>query len=109
MGNSPLILTIANFWIKGMPMNVTAYADARKQHFVWNVTDKYFSSLARAKLKNRDFTIFCNNCVGAGIYHKYGLKYTTPTVGLFFFSEDYIYIKFLEKIDWYLKQPLEVR
>jgi uncharacterized protein (DUF1919 family) len=84
-------------------VDVLAYANARKERFVWNVTDKYFSSLARNKLKNSDFTILCNNCVGGGIYHKFGLKYSTPTIGLFFFSEDYI--KFLEQLPRYLKQP----
>jgi len=34
-----------------------------------------------------------------------GLQYTTPTIGLFFFSEDYI--TFLENFEYYIKQPLK--
>ncbi|MCW3999404.1 MAG: DUF1919 domain-containing protein [Candidatus Bathyarchaeota archaeon] len=86
-------------------MDFFAFANAQKQEFTWNFTDKYFSLNARAKLKNRNFTILCNNCVASGIYHKFGLKYTTPTIGLFFFSEDYI--KFLENPRWYLNQPFK--
>lgn len=39
-----------------------------------------------------------------GIYHKFGLQYTTPTLGLFFYPEDYI--NFLEKFEYLIRQPL---
>lgn len=49
------------------------------------------------KLKVKDFTVISNNCwAGTAIYQPFGLKYNTPTVGLFFFDEDYI--KFLENL-----------
>lgn len=46
-------------------------------------------------MKNRDFTLLCNNCVACGIYSRYGLQYRTPTIGLFFWDDGYI--KFLEQ------------
>ena len=73
----------------------------------WRILDKYFSSLQRSKLKNKDFSIICNNCIAGGIYHKLGIEYSTPTVGLFFFSSDYL--KFLENFDFYINQPLTFR
>ena len=53
------------------------------------------------KLRNRDFTIISNNCWGGMIYQRYGLKYNTPTVGLYFYAEDFI--KFLLRLEYYLK------
>jgi len=39
------------------------------------------------------------------MYHKFGLQFSSPTIGIFFFPEEYI--KLLEKLEWYLKQPLK--
>lgn len=80
---------------------------AFKTAIQWRLIDKYFSVFQRSKLKNKDFSIICNNCIAGGIYHKLGLKYSTPTVGLFFFSSDYL--KFLENFEYYIKQPLKFR
>ncbi|MCL4429977.1 MAG: DUF1919 domain-containing protein [Chloroflexi bacterium] len=84
-------------------MNIGAFKTAIQ----WRFIDKYFSGIQRSKLKNKDFTIVCNNCIAGGIYHKLGLKYSTPTVGLFFFSSDYL--KLLENFEYYIKQPLKFR
>ncbi len=73
----------------------------------WRILDKYFSSLQRSKLIDKDFSIICNNCIAGGIYHKLGIEYSTPTVGLFFFSSDYM--KFLENLDVYINQPIRFR
>jgi uncharacterized protein (DUF1919 family) len=75
--------------------------------FKLRVTDRLFERYWRAKLKRRDFSIICNNCVAWGIYRKLGLPYSTPTVGLFFYSEDYI--KFLENFEHYIRQPLKFK
>ena len=63
--------------------------------------------LPRSKLKNKDFSIICNNCIAGGIYHKLGLEYSTPTVGLFFYSSDYL--KFLGNLEYFVNQPLKFR
>ncbi len=70
----------------------------------WNITDRLFSRVQRSRLKNKKFSLIGNNCFLIGIYHKFGLEFTSPTIGLFFFPEEYI--KFLENLKWYLKQPL---
>lgn len=70
---------------------------------------KYYIKLTckkrRKKIKYDDFTIISNNCWGGTVYQSYGLKYHTPTVGLFFMDEDYI--KFIYNIKEYLKCDLE--
>ncbi len=71
----------------------------------WSMRIKVFARYRRSKLKNKGFSIICNNCIAGLLYQKFGLPYLTPTVGLFFYSNDYI--KFLENFEHYLKQPLE--
>lgn len=64
---------------------------------------KYSQWQERRKLKYTDFSIISNNCwAGTAIYQPFGLKYNTPTVGLFIMDEDYI--RFLEKLEWYLNE-----
>lgn len=59
----------------------------------------------RRKLNCTDFSIISNNCWAAtAIYQPFGLKYNTPTVGLFIMDEDYI--RMIENLDYYLKSDL---
>lgn len=59
----------------------------------------------REELKNKSFTLISNNCDGCFILHDLGLKFNTPTVNLYFSMEDFI--KFLERLDYYLTLELE--
>ncbi|MDA7558640.1 DUF1919 domain-containing protein [Flavobacteriaceae bacterium] len=61
-------------------------------------------SLKFKQIKNKEFTIICNNCWAGQIYQKLDIPYLTPTVGLFFYLP--CYIKFLENFDFYLKENL---
>lgn len=58
----------------------------------------------RKHLTNHDFTLIASNCVGGVILHELGLRFDTPTVNLWFESEDYI--KFLENMSDYLQYEL---
>lgn len=49
---------------------------------------------------NIEFTIISNNCWAGHVYRYFGLPYSSPTIGLFFFSEDYI--KFVSDLKKYL-------
>ena len=60
----------------------------------------------RKKEIRRDFCIISNNCWGGKVYQRYGKSYSSPTVGLYFFSSDYI--SFLKDIDYYLSIPIEM-
>ena len=59
----------------------------------------------RRRLKNLSPTIISNNCVAGVIYHDLGLKFTSPTINLFFEAEDFL--KFAENLEYYLS--LEVK
>jgi len=59
----------------------------------------------RRKLKYKDFSIISNNCWGGFIYQYFGLKYTSPTIGLFIMESDYV--KMLSDLRGYLSKELE--
>lgn len=59
----------------------------------------------RMCLKNQYFTIISNNCWGGHVYRFFGSTYDSPTVGLYFFSEDYV--KFVSHLKEYLDMPLK--
>ncbi len=56
------------------------------------------------QIKDKDFTIICNNCWAGHIYQKLDMPYLTPTVGLFFYMP--CYIQFLENLECYLSTSL---
>ena len=53
----------------------------------------------RIGLKNRDVSIISNNCGGGFITQHFGLKYYSPTEGLFFETHDYL--KFVKNLTLY--------
>ena len=68
--------------------------------------NKIGSKKRRKKLKIENPTIISNNCWGGIVSQYLGIKYYTPTVGLYFFAEEYI--KFLERFDYYIEQKLKI-
>ncbi len=92
-----------------MSMNVKDLLRVNKieSTLTWNVRDKYFSTFERARLRNRNFSIISNSCLGGSIYHKYGLPYTSPTIGVFFYSDEYL--RMLENLKYYMNQRLVLR
>lgn len=58
-----------------------------------------------AELKNPEFSIICNNCLGGFIYQYYNIEYRTPTLGLFIPAVHYV--DFLKNIKSYLSKKLE--
>ncbi len=52
-------------------------------------TIKCFSSLRRSFLEKQDFSIISNNCWAGSVYKYFGLPYLSPTVGLYFYPDDY--------------------
>lgn len=55
-------------------------------------------------LKDENVSIISSNCIGAVISHDYGLQFKSPTVNLSFGALDYI--KFVERINYYLSCKL---
>jgi uncharacterized protein (DUF1919 family) len=58
-------------------------------------------------LHHRDFSIISSNCLAGEIYRQYALPYRTPTVGLFFFGDDYL--RFIEDLPRNLTRSLSFR
>ena len=59
----------------------------------------------RAGLREGDsLNIISNNCWGGHVYRYFNLPYTSPTIGLFFFTDDYI--KFIGNLKYYLSLDL---
>lgn len=73
-----------------------------------NRSNPYLAPSRLKKLKqagvDSNFSIISNNCWGGLVYQHYGLPYSSPTAGLFFFADDYI--KFIYDIREYLNAPL---
>lgn len=63
-----------------------------------------YAIYAKFRLKNHEFCIICNNCFGGHLYEVTNRPYNTPTVGLYFFAEDYI--KFIENLKNYLTEDI---
>lgn len=53
---------------------------------------------------NPDFTIISNNCWAGHVYRYYNVPYKTPTIGLFFFADDYV--KFCKNLKYYINLEL---
>ena len=58
------------------------------------------NSKNRKLVKNKEVTIFSNNCVGGVIYSELGLKFHSPLINMFFYPKDYI--KFLKNPKKYI-------
>ena len=52
----------------------------------------------------KTLTILSNNCWGGHVYRYFGLPYTSPTVGLFIYTDEYI--RFLKNLKYYLSLDL---
>ena len=74
----------------------------------WNklLRKMFILPLKKKKLKNKDFTLLCNNCAGGILSHDLNLQFRSPTINLFFYY-DHFY-KFCENFDYYIAQPLTV-
>lgn len=44
----------------------------------------------RKRLKNKDFSIICSNCIGGVIYHRLGKKFLSPTINLWLHQDDFL-------------------
>ena len=55
-------------------------------------------------LKNKNVTIISNNCFAGITYEYLDLPYTSPTIGLYFFADDYL--KFIKNLKKYINAEL---
>lgn len=66
---------------------------------------RFLAPIRRLGLKNRDYTLICNNCYGGVMSRDWGLPYNSPTCGLYFFAADYL--KFINDLPKYLSAEVE--
>ncbi|MEE1061565.1 MAG: DUF1919 domain-containing protein [Ruminococcus sp.] len=59
----------------------------------------------KKRIKSRDFTIISNNCWAGKAYQYFDMPYLTPTVGLYFFADDYL--KFIKNLRYYMSLEVE--
>lgn len=58
----------------------------------------------RKKLKNYNFSIISQNCIGSIIYHDLGLKFESPTINMLFKADDFV--KFVSNIEKYIDKDI---
>lgn len=58
----------------------------------------------RKRIKNKDFTILCINCIGGCIYHRLGMEFRSPTINLIINAHDFV--PFCLNLDHYLNQKV---
>lgn len=68
------------------------------------ILNPIWGGVRRRKLLNDNFTIISNNCWAGHVYRYYQLPYKTPTVGLYFYSDEYV--RFLSNLKKYLAMEL---
>jgi len=61
-------------------------------------------ALDQLRLKNRDFTLFSNDCWGAEVYKHFNLPFNTPFIGLMVMGP--CYLRLLKQARHYMSQPL---
>lgn len=59
-----------------------------------------------SKLKVDNFSIISQNCIGGVFYHDMGKMFATPTINLFFKSEDFV--RFVLNLKYYLSLELKI-
>lgn len=72
------------------------------------ILQSYFKPLKnkrdRKKLKNDNFSIITNHCMGGFIYHDLGKKFLSPTINLKILPDDFI--EFVKHLEHYLSQEI---
>ncbi len=64
----------------------------------------FVNNCVRKKVVNDKFTIFSNDCFAGQVYNVLGKQFLSPTINCFIRPIDFV--KFMENIQWYLKQEL---
>ena len=68
---------------------------------------KLFSPIRKIGLTNRDFTLISNNCWGGVVYQTYGIKYLSPTIGVWISPKHFN--RFCSNLKYYLSlEPIQI-
>lgn len=88
-----------------MNMNIKEklYNLSKKRYPIYNY---FFRKNKKRRLKNRDFTIIANTCMGGLIYHYLDHKFLSPTINLAI-NDKKQYINFISNLEHYLSLDLK--
>ena len=64
------------------------------------------AALVRKQLKNRDFSVISQNCIGGVFYSDMKMQFLSPTIDLYFSTSDFL--KFVCHMEEYLTMELEM-
>lgn len=70
------------------------------------ILNPLLGGVRRRRLINKDFTIISNNCWGGHVYRYFNMEYESPTVGMYFYAEEYV--KFLSNLKYYMGCELKI-
>ena len=73
--------------------------------YVKNIPYNIRRAYNKKRIKSRDFTVISNNCWAGKLYQYLDMPYLSPTVGLYFFADDYI--RFLKNLKHYMSLDLK--
>lgn len=62
--------------------------------------------LNRSRLRNKNFSLVSNTCLGGMISHELGLQFKSPTINCAFFVPEEFNV-FVSNIDYYVNQPID--
>ena len=65
----------------------------------------YLGQYRKKKILDDNVTIISNNCWGGHVYRYFEIEYLSPTIGLYFFADDYV--KFCRNLKYYIGQELQ--
>ncbi|OBU14520.1 hypothetical protein AYY19_19050 [Photobacterium aquimaris] len=72
---------------------------------LYKVYRSHVNKKLQARLKNKNFSLISNNCIGGITCSDLVQPFNSPTVGCFFYSD--CYLKFCENLKHYLSLELE--
>lgn len=73
--------------------------------YIAKIIQKANNMCCRMRLRNENFSIIANTCIGGIMYHKLGERFRSPTINLWFQDEDFF--KMVHDLDYYFAQPLQ--
>lgn len=85
-------------------MNIKRFFDKVANKIDWKFIHPLNAKRRRDKLKSTSFTVISNNCWAGRLYEYFNLPKQTPTVGLYFFADEYV--KFCKNLKEYLSKEL---
>lgn len=72
--------------------------------YIQKIYKRLNSLYCRMRIRNDNFSIITNTCIGGVMYHKLGKRFMSPTINLWMHDEDFL--RFVHDLDYYLSCPL---